>query len=142
MSTNFDFAEPGFPPDEIPVRKSRWPLFLTLVGILFVLSVVIGGCLFVKFGMSVITSDLEMQLRDHPQVQQHLGEISNLRFNFAKSGAIADDTKMVYDVDGSESNAELTIQSVTTDTTEIIRSVSMRVEGGETIELDMSLLAK
>ena len=87
-------------------------------------------------GLNGISADIEVQLRDHPQVRQHLGELQSLEFDFSKSSINQDDA-FVYTATGSEGSAEMTVVSESSfDNQEQIHSVTMRLQDGQVIELD------
>lgn len=88
-------------------------------------------------GFNVIEADLKNQLRDNPDIRQHLGEISEFETNFSKSFATDDEDEFVYDVNGSKGSAELTIKSDDYGETTTIESVVMRLSTGETIKVQL-----
>ena len=86
--------------------------------------------------MNVVSADIERQLRDNPQMQENIGEISSLKADFVKSSAEDDMDTFVYDVKGSKGEGELTVKSVTnSDGNEDIVSAQLRMSDGRTIEL-------
>jgi len=123
--------------------SSTWKWVLGILGgggSLMLLLCCGGGIGLVGFGMNLVEQDLKNQLRDHPQIKEHVGEISKFDVNFIKSTANDDDDVFVYEVEGSKGNAELTIDSSNMDAgAEVIRSVSMRLPNGDVIELDLEL---
>lgn len=95
-----------------------------------------GGLWFANFGLNVLEADLEAQLRDHPTVREHLGEIESFEMDWVKSGSIDDGDTFVYNVVGSKDEAEFTITSVSMDDgSEEIVYAEMRLSGGETYVL-------
>lgn len=117
----------------------KWILgILGVGGLLMVLVCCGGGIGLVGFGMNIVEEDLKNQLRDHPEIQEHIGEITKFDVNFIKSTANNDDDVFVYDVEGAKGSAELTIGSESGDDgTELIHSASMRLPGGDVIVLDV-----
>ena len=92
-----------------------------------------GGLMFANFGLNVLEADLEAQLRDHPAVQEHLGEIESFDMDWAKSGSIDDGDTFIYNVVGTKDEAEITITSVSMDDgSEEIVYAEMRLSDGET----------
>jgi len=88
--------------------------------------------------MSVVSADIENQLRDHPQIQEHIGAIQSLEVDWAKSMAEQDDNIFTYDIRGSKGSGELVVNSETDDEGgEVIRSATLRLSTGETIELQL-----
>lgn len=97
-----------------------------------------AGVWIVGFGMSVVSADIENQLRDHPQIREHLGTIQSLKVDWPKSIAEEDYDTWTYDVRGDKGSGELIVVSVSGDEGEILQSVTLRKSTGEVIELDLS----
>lgn len=58
---------------------------------LFVPILCCGGILLLgRFGLGVLAADIEMQVRDHPVIQEHIGEIEELEVDFVRSAALED----------------------------------------------------
>lgn len=97
-----------------------------------------AGILFVNFGMSVVSADIERQLRDHPQIRQSIGEIENLDVNWPHSLAHEDDDTFVYDIEGSKGEGQITVESISRDDgSEEIISAELRLSNGEVLELSL-----
>lgn len=125
-----------------PASSSRnvWYLALSGCGCLLMLLLCGGGIAAIYFGLNLVEEDLKVQLRDHPQVREHLGELQTIDVNFIKSGAIEDDEALVYDMTGSKGSAEVTIVSETPFSgPEEIRSATMRLSDGRVVELDLDM---
>ena len=132
-------SDPSF---EQPAERSGggrwWIVILAGAGLFFVLACCGGGLGLGMLGIQVEEASLETQLRDNPQVRQHVGEISEFKTNYSKSFANEDEDMWVYDVQGSKGNAELTITTSTAaDFESTIEGVVMRLPTGETIEVDL-----
>ena len=109
-------------------------------GALMLLTLVMcgGGIAVAMFGLNLVEEELKVQLSEHPQVQQHLGELEEFNMNLTKSGAIDDGDTFIYDATGSKGSAEFTIVSSTSfDGPEEIESASMRLPDGKVIELNL-----
>jgi len=61
-----------------------------------------GGYALIGFGMNVVAEDIRMQLRDHPTIQEHIGEMESLDVNFTASMAHPDDDTFIYEASGSK----------------------------------------
>ena len=97
-----------------------------------------AGVLFVNFGMSVVSADIERQLRDHPQIRESIGEIEDLGVNWRHSLAHEDDDTFVYDIEGSKSNGQITVESISHDDgSEEIVWAELRLPDGEVLELSL-----
>jgi len=122
-----------------PKSSSGKPWYWVLGGCGFVTLLLFcgGGIAAVIFGLNLVEEDLKVQLRDLPQVRQHLGELQTIEVNFLKSGTVEDDA-LVYDATGTKGSAELTVVSVTSfDGPEEIESAVMRLPDGQVIEIDL-----
>lgn len=83
-----------------------------------------------------IELDLTNQLRGHPLIQQHLGDLSTLKMDEAKSNMILNQNTFVYQAVGSQGRAELTIKSVSTNRgVERIVAADMTLTDGEKLTL-------
>ena len=94
-----------------------------------------AGVWLVQFGMSVVSADIENQLRDHPEIEEHVGAIQKLEVDWAKSLAEDDYDIWTYDIEGSKASGELIVESASEDDGEVIIAASLRLSTGETIEL-------
>ncbi len=141
MSEN-PFENKQFAPQKQTSSGSNtWKWVLGILGgggLLMVLLCCGGGIGLVGFGMNIVEEDLKNQLRDNPQIKEHIGEITKFDVNFVKSTANSDDDVFVYDVEGTNGSAELTIDSESgVDGSEVIRSASMRLPDGDVVELEV-----
>ncbi len=128
------------PPNTPPPRKSgSGMIWLAVIGGIFSLCILFccgGGALFTRYGLTVVTEQVKVQLRDQPEIRQHLGEIREMDINFISSGAQQSDDTFVYDVVGTKGEGELIVTSVSTlDGDEIIESATLRLSTGEKIEI-------
>lgn len=108
---------------------------VSLLGVL----VCCGG--FVAFMYSfgqLMSAEIEMELRDHPKIQEHIGEIESMSMDFSKSMAIEGEDVYVYDVQGDKGSGELTVESITNwEGTEEVVDASLRLPDGRVIELEV-----
>ncbi|QEG41953.1 Coa1/Tim21 domain-containing protein [Roseimaritima ulvae] len=127
--------------DDRPQGGSKLPWILGAIGGVVLLGVLVccgGGYALVNLGMNVVAEDIRMQLRDHPTVREHIGEIESIDTAFGASLAHEDDDTFVYNVSGDKGDGELTVKSVTGgDGMEDIVSATLRTDDGETYELDL-----
>ncbi|HRX78634.1 MAG: hypothetical protein H6821_12815 [Planctomycetaceae bacterium] len=139
MSHDFrDYAQ-GLPSQPAPPPKSsKTPIILAAVGGfgLFMILVCCGaGVWVIQFGMNVISADIENQLRDHPQIKEHVGEIQTLEVDWGKSLAEDDYDIWTYDIEGSKARGEVIVESKSEDDGEVIEAATLRLSTGKTIEL-------
>ena len=125
-----------------PAQKKSWgwPLLLMVVGgpLIVILLFCGGGLGIMMFGMNVLSAEIEMELRDHPQFREHIGEVQSFDVDWAKSFAEEGDDVFVYDVQGTKGSGEVTVESVTNDVgKEEIISAQLRMSSGEVIELNI-----
>lgn len=127
--------------DDRPQSSSKLPWILGILGGVVVLGLLVccgGFYALMNVGMNVVAEDIRMQLRDHPTIQEHVGEIQSIDVAFGASMAHDDDETFVYEVKGSKGNGELTVKSITHfDETEEIVSATLRTDDGETFELEL-----
>lgn len=89
-----------------------------------------------SFGIGVITTEIEDQLRDNPKVQEHVGEISEFTMDWSRSFATADDDTYVYRVKGTKGGGKVTVKQITNDDgDEEIVSADLRLDSGKTVQL-------
>ena len=97
----------------------------------------IGGLAY--FGLDVMTNEIELALRDHPTIQEHIGEVESFKMSFSKSIAASNDDVYYYELTGPKGSGELKVESVTgASGDEEILSATLRTPTGEEIELDLS----
>lgn len=94
-----------------------------------------AGVWVIQFGMNVISADIENQLRDHPQIKEHVGEIQTLEVDWGKSLAEDDYDIWTYDIEGSKARGEVIVESKSEDDGEVIEAATLRLSTGKTIEL-------
>jgi hypothetical protein len=130
--------------DDRPPRKrssSNWIWMLVIGGIVTLGGGILACCGgLVYFGLNVTTTQVETELRDDPQLREHLGEIQSFKMNFARSVAVRDgagggDDIFVYDVVGSKASGEVTVHHSNAGGQNMVRSASLRLKDGTTVEL-------
>ncbi|MEM7316734.1 MAG: hypothetical protein AAF497_26675, partial [Planctomycetota bacterium] len=126
--------------DDVEERRSRWPFILGGCGCFTIVGFVL--LIYAFFFLLQLDSDeIAFRLRDHPQIQTHLGEIEELKVNMIKTGNVDDDDVYVYDVTGSKASGELHISSTFDDNfDEEFHEIKLRLEGGEWIDIDLDQL--
>jgi hypothetical protein len=80
----------------------------------------------------VLESQVLYDLRDHPVIQEHIGEIQEVSVNIAGTGATDDDSE-VYDLRGTKGSGELTAYF---DDDHNFISGTLRLPSGETYEIE------
>jgi hypothetical protein len=128
----------GTPPPEYhspPRKKSNawiWVLLACIAGGTVLMCCGGGGGL-VYFGLNLIGQEVADDLRDHPKVQEQLGGIEEISFNFTKSAARDDDDEYVFDVKGPKGTGTLICKTADSDDgeTEVV-SASLRTSDGQT----------
>jgi hypothetical protein len=86
---------------------------LTVVGLFCVLICCGGGGVLVKLAFDVMAAEVENQLRDNERLREHIGEIEEIKTDWAKSFAEDDEDVFVYRVKGSQGSGELTVELAT-----------------------------
>lgn len=110
-----------------------WTLGCAVVGVVMMF-VCCGGIGY--FGINLMTSEVQAELRDHPQIREHLGELSSVRLNLFKSMAHDGEDIWVYDLTGAKGKGEITIHHVTDESgDEAFHSATLRLSDGQTIQI-------
>jgi hypothetical protein len=133
-----DYGQSFGPQTPPPKKSSKTPLILAIVGGIGLVCVLVccgAGVWLVQFGMSVVSADIENQLRDHPEIDEHVGVIQKLEVDWAKSLAEDDYDIWTYDVEGTKASGELIVESESDLDSEAIVSAMLRLSTGEEIEL-------
>ena len=115
-------------------------LWILVAGVLIAVPLLCCGGMFLVgyLGLGVLAADIEIQLRDHPTIRQHIGEIEDLSVNFLKSSAIDDPDTFIYDIRGDKGAGELTITSISEwEGNEDIVAAELRLESGAVIEIEL-----
>ncbi len=95
-----------------------------------------GGALIVRFGMQIITTQIEDQLADNAILKEQLGEIESFELDWSRSFADEDDDTFIYQVRGSKGQGRVTVKHITNDAgDEEILSAELRLSSGETFNL-------
>lgn len=145
MSNDFNpYGNSGqaFPPYHDPYarppRKSGSAIWLWVIGGV----VVLGGamataccCGLAHLGLEVEVSELEQEIRDHPLVKQHIGEIQELTRNWSASIARQEeyeDDVWVFDIKGTKGSGEIV---AVYDDEDNLQSAELRSSDGRTFKL-------
>jgi|GEM_PF-5349871 len=122
-----------------PKKSGPWTcLTLLLVG--GSLSVIVlccgGGAGLAWFGMNILATEIENELRDNEPLREHIGIIESFKLDFTRTAADRDSEAMVYRVKGSLGEGFVTVISETdADGNEIVRQATLRKSDGTEIPL-------
>lgn len=88
---------------------------------------------------NVMSTKVELKLRDNAQIREELGELSSVRINFLKSTTRNDSDVWVYDLSGAKGKGELTIQRTADfENDQNFRTATLRLSDGKTVEIDLN----
>jgi len=144
-SSYFSDNDPGnqrFGPYESATQPSRrsksgcllWAILLG-AGLMLLLCCG-GGALIMRFGMQIITTQVEDQLADNPILREHIGEIESFELDWTRSFADEDDDTFIYQVRGSKGEGRVTVKHITDDDgNEEILEAELRLSSGEVVDL-------
>ncbi len=116
-------------------NKTLVILILVLVGGFFLICCGgFGGLTY--FGLDIVSSEVESQVRDHPTIKAEIGEIKSFDMSLTKSAHIREDDVFVFDVQGTKGDGEVTAKIFTNSEgmEEIIRA-SLKTSTGRTMSL-------
>ena len=126
-----------YPPQQQPPKpKRRWIWIVLVLGGLATL-LCCGGIIGVAFfALNVMEAEIRNQVRDHPAILEHIGQIQSFDLELAESVAVKDDDTFVYRVNGSKGSGVLTVRHVTNDNgDEEIVHAELRTPDGKVHEL-------
>lgn len=87
-------------------------------------------------GFGMVEDEIEEQLRDHPVVVEHIGDIQTFKMDFMASMSHGDDETYVYDITGTKGSGVATVKSLSpADGPEEIINASLRLSTGKEFEL-------
>ena len=88
------------------------------------------------FGVDIVSSEVENQVRNHPMIKAEIGEIKSFDMSLTKSAHIREDDVFVFDVQGTKGDGEVTAKIFTNSEgmEEIIRA-SLKTSTGKTMSL-------
>lgn len=135
------YGDPRFPHGP-PPRKSRWWLWLLLGGG-GAIALLCCGCVgLMMFGFNVIEQEVTAQLKSDPVVQEHLGEVQSVEFDFMQSieetqaRGGGDDESLVFHVKGTKGTGDVIGRTETgPDGQERLTNGILRLPSGEEFEL-------
>ncbi|MEC9095050.1 MAG: hypothetical protein VX776_00375 [Planctomycetota bacterium] len=116
-------------------NKTLVILILVLVGGFFLICCGgLGGLTY--FGLDIVSSEVENQVRNHPTIKSEIGEIKSFDMSLTKSAHIREDDVFVFDVQGTKGDGEVTAKIFTNSEgmEEIIRA-SLKTSTGRTMSL-------
>lgn len=138
MAQDFDYFRDAPPQRSGAANPLKWIAIIGGIALLCFALCCGAGVLFVNFGMSVVSADIERQLRDHPQIQERIGEIDSLGVNWTHSLAHEDENTFVYDIEGPKGKGQVTVESISRDDgSEEIISAELRLSSGEVVPLSL-----
>ena len=107
-----------------------------LVAIVIVLVLGVAGAFFIgRWGLSLVAEEVKRDIRDHPVVLEHIGDIEECTVNLAATGAEGEEA-FVFDLKGSKSHGELqAVIETGEDGTERVLSGTLRMPDGTRHEL-------
>lgn len=127
--------------DEPPVRRTNssscllWVVGFGLVGVICCV-LCCGG--FAYFGFNLMSTEVEVAIRDNPQVREHLGDLQSVSLNLMKSVADNGDQTWVYNVKGSKGTGELTVVEINGPSgKKSFHSAKLRLADGRTIDVEI-----
>ena len=137
--SDYDFNETEFSGNRRrqPSRKKGMGVLLAtfITGGVVIVLCCGGGTAIVVFAMNVISREIEVELRDHPQLVKHVGPVTSFDMNWTATFA-ADEDVYVFDVRGEKGSGEVTVESITgLDDKEEIQWARLRLPGGEVVDL-------
>lgn len=113
-----------------------WTLGCAVVSGIMMVFLCCGGIGY--FGVNIMNTEVQAELRDNPQIREHLGELSSVQLNMFKSMTHDGDDIWVYDLTGSKGKGEITIHQTTNDSgDEEFHSATLRLSDGQTIEIQL-----
>ncbi len=121
-------------------RTSTGCIVVVVVGVFLVLmTVCCGGVGLVSyFGLTLITDEVEGDLRDNPVIAEHIGSIQSFEMDWGGSFVEEeDDDTFVFRIRGSKASGIVTVVCEDTGNAEIAEVVSgtLQVDSGETYDL-------
>ncbi len=95
-----------------------------------------GGLLVIRFGMDVMTNEVQDELARRPEIEENIGEIRSLKVDLMRSGAEDDEDVFVYNIEGSRGSGRVKLKQATReDGTEVIVSGELTMQDGRRIPL-------
>ncbi len=131
----------GFDPHGRPPRRKSstgcWILAIVLLlGGAAALICCGGGLWVMRFGLNMVTTEVEDQLRDNPRLREQVGDVESFEMDWTRSLRDQDEDTFVYRVRGTKGTGQVTVRHVTGDDgNEKILSAQLRLPSGETVEL-------
>ena len=94
----------------------------------------LGGLTY--FGVDIVSSEVENQVRNHPMIKAEIGEIKSFDMSLTKSAHIREDDVFVFDVQGTKGDGEITAKIFTnSEGMEEIIGASLKTSTGKTMSL-------
>lgn len=129
--------QPPQPPSPTKGKSNKTLVILILVlvgGFFLICCGGLGGLTY--FGVDIVSSEVENQVRNHPMIKAEIGEIKSFDMSLTKSAHIREDDVFVFDVQGTKGDGEVTAKIFTNSEgmEEIIRA-SLKTSTGKTMSL-------
>ena len=136
-------ANPYGPPGQpgAAVRKGRPPWLIAVLTcggcfVLLAIALAIGTGFLVRLGFGLFADAVADDLRDHPVITTHLGELEELEIDWMESMMEPGEDDFVFQARGSEGSGTLRVTSLTLDDdTEDVVAGTLELESGETFDL-------
>ena len=134
------YSEPSYPAGASPPPKRKSSMGLVIIlsvsmGLVLVLLCCGGGIGIVWFGLGVVENSVLSQLKDHPAVQEHIGEVEEFEMDLMASANHEDSETFIYDVSGSKGSGTFEVRSVTVGSREEISNATLELPDGTRITL-------
>ncbi len=121
-------------------RRSATPWIIGGIVAFVILLVIAGAGSVLWFGMDVFHDQAKTAIRADPAVVEAVGNISDIRFDFAATGTAAGPEDFAYRVEGERASGLLVGRFVTIDAdTEDLREGSLRLDDGRVIRIGTAL---
>ena len=135
MSNSSPYINDSFNTPPPPKRNNTvwW-----ILGILGATGIVIGvGCcggfaMLGYWGLQIASKQIEEQIRNEPEIQEHIGNIESFAIDLTDSAAKGGDNEFVYNVKGTKGSGELIVDELDN---EQIKSARLRLPDGQEIDV-------
>ncbi|MCA9246322.1 MAG: hypothetical protein KDA42_04375 [Planctomycetales bacterium] len=122
-------------------KKSAVPMVVGIivgVGLLAIALCCGVGVWVMNLGMSTVAEVLQEQLKDDPQIQEHIGEIESFDFSWLENFNKKDgEDAMVFNIEGSKANGKLVVKGGGPNAAQGASNAELRLENGDVIEIDL-----
>lgn len=120
--------------DDPPPRRGMPPLLIAILSLLFLGCACCGGLAYV--GMGMFSEQAMVQIRENPEVVEHVGEVREGKLNWGASFSHNDVDVFVFDVKGPKGSGQVTASFETSSADEeVLNSGEIKMASGETYDL-------